>query len=481
MADLPAWSAFEADAAPVLPEHAERPGRLVAVVATARAQEDGWAIDATVDIVKAWSESGRRVVLADTVLAGPTLHECLQTENGEGVTDTVLFGSSIRRVAKSTHEGAFFIITAGTATADPGAVLASERWKRLSRGFVEADVTLVTYIGAESEGKAAILKMASDVILLAGPTEDAWSALNGTSAPILAVTGPAPTAPSAVPPLEELPGALAPLEEVADGSAGDAEGSDDQHGGPPLNLSDSRLPVAEATIVGATRAGDAPVAARGSRRSVFLVLTIVLLGIVGAESFGWIDIPWISPEATPTPPEQNPTPVEPAVLRAVTTTTLGYSVTIGSFREPDVAATRAAAISGAEGIFFAVAPLMVDGTVFHRVLVGPAVDAASADALADRIAAETGADRSGWLVRETALAFLLGEMADVESATARVDELQGLDIPAYVLAIDYSDGSTAYRVYAGAYSDEREASYLLTHLESRGVDATLSARLGRIH
>lgn len=480
MADLPEWSAFDADAAPVLPEHAERPGRLVAVVATARAQEDGWAIDATVDIVKAWSKSGQRVVLADAVLASPTLHECLHTENGEGVTDAVLFGSSVRRVAKSTDEGAFFIITAGTATADPGAVLASERWKRLSRGFVEADVTLVTYIGAEAEGKAAILKMATDVILLAGPTEDAWSALDGTTAPILAVTGPAPTAPIVVPVQEELAGASASLEEVAQGSAGDAEGSG-QHEGPPMDFSDPRLPVAEATMVGAARAADAPVAARGLRRPVFLVLTIILCAIVGAVSFGWVDIPWISPEGTPSLPEQDPTSVERAVPRAVTTTTLAYSVTIGSFRELDVAATRAAAISEADGIFLAVSPVMVDGAVFHRVLVGPAVDTASANALADRIAGETGADRSGWLVRETPLAFLLGEMADIESATARVDELRELDVPAYLLAIDYSDGSTAYRVYAGAYSDEREASYLLTHLESKGLDATLSTRLGRIH
>ena len=126
MVDLPEWSAFDANAPPVLPEHADRPGRLVAVVATRRAREEGWAIDATVDIVRAWSESGLRVVLADTELADATLHECLETDNTEGVADTVLFGSSVRRVAKKASDGAFFIITAGTAAADPAAVLASE-------------------------------------------------------------------------------------------------------------------------------------------------------------------------------------------------------------------------------------------------------------------------------------------------------------------------------------------------------------------
>ena len=355
MADLPEWSVFDAHAAPVLPEHADRPGRLVAVVATTRVQEGGWAIDATVDIVKAWSDTGRRVVLADTELAAPTLHECLQTDNAEGVTDTVLFGSSVRRVAKQTDEGAFFVITAGTATADAAAVLASERWKRLSRGFVEAGVTLVTYIGAKSDGKSAKLKMATDVVLLAGSTEDAWSAVDGMSTLIRAVTGPAPTVPGDMPPLEELPEALDPLE----------------HESVPMDFPDSELPAAEAMIIGAARGGHAPVAARGSRNSVLLMLAVILLAIVGAAWLGWVDIPGITPEGTPPPVEQDPAPVAPSVSIAVTTTTLGYSIAIGSFREADVAATRAAAISGAEGIFLAVAPVMVDGTLLHRMLVGP--------------------------------------------------------------------------------------------------------------
>ena len=281
MADLPEWCAFDANATPVLPEHAERPGRLVAVVATRRAREDGWAIEATVDIVRAWSRSGRRVVLADTALAGATLHGCLETDNTEGVTDTVLFGSSVRRVAKRTDEGAFFFITAGTATADPAAVLGSERWRRLSRGFVEAGVTLVTYVGDDSDGKSAILGMATDVVLLAASTAEAWSAVDGTAAPIRAVTGPAASAtPSNMLPPDELAGLLDPL-------AGAVEGGDD-----------STLTEVEASIVEATDGGIAPAATR-SRSLVMLILSIILLAIVGAAALGWVDIPWISPEGTP--------------------------------------------------------------------------------------------------------------------------------------------------------------------------------------
>lgn len=467
MAELPEWSVFDANAAPVLPEHADRPGRLVVVVATTKAQEDSWAINATVDIAKSWSEAGRRVVLADTVLGAPTLHECLQTDNTEGVTDTVLFGSSVRHVAKQTDLGGFFFITAGTAAADPAAVLASERWARVSRGFVEAGVTLVTYIGSKSDGKSVLLDMATDVVLLVRSTEDAWSALDGTPAPIRAVMGPAATTSSDMPPLDDMAGALDPLEAVEEEEVDD-------------DFAEPAHPAPEATIIGASRAGSAP-AAHGSRRSALLVLILLSLGIVGAASLGWVQIPGISPERTSPPVEQGLTPAPRSTLPTVTTTTLAYSVAIGSFQDPDVAATRAAAISGMPGILLSVVPVMIDGTVFYRLLAGPAVDSASAEELADRIAAETGADRTGWLVRETPLAFLLEQTADIGSATARIDELRGLDVPAYLLAVDFSDGGTAYRVYAGAYADEREASYLLTHLETQGLDnATLSPRRGRL-
>jgi cell division protein FtsN len=59
--------------------------------------------------------------------------------------------------------------------------------------------------------------------------------------------------------------------------------------------------------------------------------------------------------------------------------------------------------------------------------------------------------------------------------------LVGLDVPAYVLAMDMSDGSTRYRIYAGAYANEQEATYLRGHLEAQGLnDPTLSTRVGRI-
>jgi hypothetical protein len=132
-------------------------------------------------------------------------------------------------------------------------------------------------------------------------------------------------------------------------------------------------------------------------------------------------------------------------------------------------------------VFAILAPVRVDGTVYHRVLVGPATDSMSAEALADRLALETAVSSASWVVRTTPLAFELGELLDEEATARRVEVLRGLGVPAYSLAIDFSDGTTRYRVYAGAYADEEEASYLQSHLIAQGLDnATLTTRIGRV-
>jgi hypothetical protein len=72
-------------------------------------------------------------------------------------------------------------------------------------------------------------------------------------------------------------------------------------------------------------------------------------------------------------------------------------------------------------------------------------------------------------------------MPHQEAALRRSGVLQGLGVPSYVLAVTYSDGSVRFRVYAGAYADEAEATYLSGLLQERGLSsATLSERTGRL-
>ncbi len=270
-------------------------------------------METAVGIARAWSESGCKVLLADTALEDATLHECLDIDNAEGVTDTVVFGSSVRRVAKRSDKDAFFIITAGTASADPGAVLASERWERLSRGFMEAGVTFISYVGAESDGKTAILGLATDVVVLAGPAEDAGSAVDASVAPVRAVIGPPSTKTSAMPLADSLVDVADSLAAVLEGSAGDLNDSAEEGGARRPRGADATLPEdmtssedaarpkdttfseTEASSVGSSTHG-VPPAATGSRRLVVLSVTLIVLFIVGAAALGWINIPGISPQ-----------------------------------------------------------------------------------------------------------------------------------------------------------------------------------------
>jgi hypothetical protein len=126
-----------------------------------------------------------------------------------------------------------------------------------------------------------------------------------------------------------------------------------------------------------------------------------------------------------------------------------------------------------------IAPVLIEAEVILHVLAGPAADSAAAIALGTRIAEAAGLGTSDWVARPTPRAFALGEMPELDAAVRRSEVLKGLGVPSYVLAVSYADGSVRFRVYAGAYADEAEASYLSGLLQERGLSsATLSERTG---
>jgi hypothetical protein len=72
-------------------------------------------------------------------------------------------------------------------------------------------------------------------------------------------------------------------------------------------------------------------------------------------------------------------------------------------------------------------------------------------------------------------------MPELEAAWRRVEVLASLEIPAYVLAVDFDDGSVRYRVYAGAYAEESEGVGLARLLQEVGLSApALTDRIGRV-
>jgi hypothetical protein len=187
MAQLPPWQSLDAGV-PV--PNGRSPGRIVALVASERAIEGGWAGDAALGLARAWSSEGEKVIVVDGALHYPSLHACVDAENVEGLSDAALFGLSVGRVAKPVDGGAFFLITAGTAVADANAVAASSRWGTLLGGFMEAGVKLILFVRDGDSGCAAFLGSASDIVVLAEEHEMVPGAVRDLEGMVRAVAGP---------------------------------------------------------------------------------------------------------------------------------------------------------------------------------------------------------------------------------------------------------------------------------------------------
>lgn len=201
MASLPDWQPLES-APPPAPGGPEG-GRVVALVATEGAADKGWAGSAALDLARAWSAAGQRVVLVDAVLNRPTLHQSAGISNREGLTDAVLHGASMERVSHPMDGGSFFVVTAGTPVADAGSVVRSARWYRISSGMTEAGVTLAMLLGDGESGTAAFLGSASDIVVLADREDEVPGSIRDLEPLVRAVVGPggASSAPAAGPPV----------------------------------------------------------------------------------------------------------------------------------------------------------------------------------------------------------------------------------------------------------------------------------------
>ncbi|GMV04776.1 MAG: hypothetical protein AMXMBFR53_10560 [Gemmatimonadota bacterium] len=565
---IPDWALAEPGVAPALSAPVGAGGRVIVLVAGEGAVEAGWVGEVTVDLARAWSDAGARLVLADGGLTRPLLHETLGIPLGEGLVDALRWGASVKRVATRPAGHSFFVITAGTAVADAVPVVQGPRWPALCAGFREAGVTLAVLVPEGESSREGILGQATEVLVLAGPDEDAGTLLAGWEGPVLGVLGrdapPPPAAPEVARPDEAAPVEAPPadpappepgpdqprlwepeameaepdgppeaapsrlvstedlspwgFEEPAGGDdspedfAGDSAEADDTDEEPapePFHtpdedprptavhepvptfeeivdeVGDEPVPTFEEIV---EEAGSEPNVARGSGRSriLLLVLLVVVLGAVAAALLGYVRIPGIAPlrggAVEPGDAVSVPGPTIAAGPPSEAGDPQPYSLALGAFQDEAAARSLAETLAAqVQGVLFVTAPVAVDGVVLHRVLAGPAADSATAAALSAVVAGSGGLDASAWAPRATPKAFQLGEMPELEAARRRAEVLQGLGIPAYVLAVPFSDGSLRFRVYAGAYADAAEASYLSGLLEERGLNsASLSDRIGRL-
>jgi hypothetical protein len=572
--NLPAWTALDSGALPMPSAPPGDAGGVTAIVATAGAVEEGWASGGAVTLARAWAAAGHRVVLMDADMLVPTLHAELGLPNHEGLSDVLLWGASVRRVAQVVEDAGFYLMSAGTVVADGAEPFEGSRWAHLCDGFRDAGVVLAVFAPEGSVSVGAVLAQASEVMLLAEASEDLDQVAHRIRLPVRGVVGRGNTeadgeetqAPTPVPvgdsasdgtiSLEpEVPAAVdAEVPESPDVRPAESEGrppaeplprgpaashviegwaQTQEHGSRGVggvtdgaeaaDGKDAGGPAKPARVGGSGESAREAIRSREKvrkdvvaprpppsrrRRALLVVLIAVLLGIVAAALLGFLHIPGIpqllgspahsggpkSPPSVAQPaasfPSTDATPVSPHPAEtppattdpAETTPVARFDIAIAAYRDAAAAGEAASRLRRTvSGVVVTSVPVEVKGTLYYRILVGVAADSKGVAALRARISKATGLSSDSWVVRSTPLAFFLGEAADRTIAASRVQDLAGLDLPAYALAVDYSDGSVRYRVYVGAFADSTEASYMSIRLKELGLDsATLSDRFGRL-
>jgi hypothetical protein len=190
--ELPEWQPFASGTPPWIPDTSDA-GRVVVLLAPPAARRDGWAVRLALDLVGAWGDAGRKVVLADGMLEFPMLHRELGVANAEGISDAALYGASVARVAHPVPGRAFFFVSAGSPSGDPDSVATSPRWARLLEGFKDAGVTLVLFLREGCAAEDGLTVGADDVVVLAGSGDDVPDGARRLGDRVRAVIGPEAT------------------------------------------------------------------------------------------------------------------------------------------------------------------------------------------------------------------------------------------------------------------------------------------------
>ena len=475
--DLPVWTPFDPEAPPTLAANGDGRGRVVALVAGAGAMKGGWVGEVALGLAASWgATTGGRVVAADASFREPCLHRAANVPLDEGLSDMLLWGGSLQRVARAT-ERVGFVVTAGTAIADGAAALSSPRWSEVCEGFREAGVTLVVLVPVSEAGLPSVVDEASDVVLLLAPDEPPAGVLAEGRSKVRGAVGM-----SGVAAFDASPAARARAAPPSAHAGGADRGEDGIEGlDDPGDADDPLYRLSESPGTGrviATAVAEPPRSPMGGRVLAALALVAILvLAVLAAAFFGLVNIPGITrggPRGEGTASTQA-SPSARAPRQA-------FSVDVGTFVDGAAATERAAALAAAlPDVVFISEPVAAGGVLQHRVLAGPVADSSAAAALVGRVAGALGTGAVSPQAIATPRAFQLGEMLDLDAARRRVEVLDGLEIPAYVLAVDYDDGSVRYRVYAGAYAEESEGVGLARLLQERGLSAAaLSERIGRV-
>jgi len=226
-----------------------------------------------------WRDEGRRVYLCDACFEEPILHAAAGVGNGEGLSDSLLYGTSLGRISQRLDKD-LALAPAGTVVGDPDGVRAHGRWATILSGFEEAGALLVVAAPAGSEG--ALLVEGASAHLLFGDE----------------------------PPLPEVDSPAEPTVTRDEDAERDAEHRDDPvaHEEGAVDGSGPELDVEVVAAAGDERAAEpSPMefdaeagevireASKGGVTPLTIVLLILLAAVFGLSYFGIVEIPGITP------------------------------------------------------------------------------------------------------------------------------------------------------------------------------------------
>ncbi|HEU4747600.1 MAG TPA: hypothetical protein VFS56_03800, partial [Gemmatimonadaceae bacterium] len=109
----------------------------------------------------------RRVVVADLVGDLGPLSALLADDDVHGISDTILYGASINKVARPV-EGAenLFVVPAGTEQVVSEEIFSSERWPRLAAGFAGSGALLLLVARSDSPGLGSLIDQVDGAVVV---------------------------------------------------------------------------------------------------------------------------------------------------------------------------------------------------------------------------------------------------------------------------------------------------------------------------
>jgi hypothetical protein len=419
-----------------------------------------WAGRTAIELSAAWAAAGNRVVLADFHLENPILAAELGGHGLEGVVDIFVYGASLARIIRPVEGRGFQFIPTGTYTADAGALFRHSRWPRLVADFRDSGATLVIFAAADAADLGSLAVWVNQALLLGPPREASMLTpltLSGTEirGMIVAPRGEG-TAP---PPIPAIPHRLRyPVTTRA------SDEEDALHLPPPP----VRVPHP------------------GHRAAVLLLW--VLLGAALITAVGYT-VASIRPDLVPWASVRTAGDSVGATLQGPTGPRalgepLPFSVQVIAFQNFDAAHDQLLQLrQQVPGVLFFVSPEEIQGILYFRVLAGalPDVDVARQirDVLVASEAIEADEAAGDWSrIQETRFSFIIGDAPNRAAANAAVDSLMERRVPAYPVAVPYSDGTLHWHLYAGAFPDSASAVSLFEQLTAAGLQPKLTARFG---